>query len=166
MPSQFSATKACRKCGHEGPVSDFQVRHDRGVVRYVSPCRRCAAQQSARYYYANHERQKARQRRYNKIRDPRIRLQTTMRRYGMSAADYDAMVARQSGLCAICRCPETSGHRSGRTKQLSVDHCHKTNRVRGLLCHHCNVAIGSLKDSPDLLRAAIAYLEKNAPTAA
>ena len=71
--------------------------------------------------------------------------------YGLTVADYNALLERQGGGCAICGQPRNS-HR------LAVDHDHATGRVRGLLCAPCNHAIGSLRDRPDLLRSAIAYL--------
>jgi hypothetical protein len=72
-------------------------------------------------------------------------------KYGMTPEDYDALLARQNGACAICRT------RPGR--RLGVDHCHATSTVRGLLCHGCNLGIGAFKDQPTSLRAAAAYVE-------
>jgi hypothetical protein len=72
--------------------------------------------------------------------------------YGLSIADYDRMFEAQGGRCAICK------ERSDRA--LCVDHDHATEQVRGLLCNNCNSGIGKLKDDPDRLRAAIAYLER------
>lgn len=71
-------------------------------------------------------------------------------KYGLSASDYNRMFAQQSGVCAICREPD---------RKLVVDHDHKTDRVRALLCSHCNSAIGFLRESPLLARAAATYLE-------
>lgn len=65
---------------------------------------------------------------------------------------YRELFASQGGLCAICGQP----HRF----KLAVDHCHATNRVRGLLCHRCNTAIGLLKDDVSLLQRASAYLAR------
>jgi hypothetical protein len=64
------------------------------------------------------------------------------------------MVAQQNGVCAICREPERE------ERSLSVDHCHLTGRVRSLLCSGCNKAIGFLRESPLLARAAATYLEQ------
>jgi recombination endonuclease VII len=69
--------------------------------------------------------------------------------YGISLADYDLMLARQRGVCAICK-------RSGQV--LCVDHCHATGKVRGLLCSKCNSTLGFCDDDPKRLLAAIAYL--------
>jgi hypothetical protein len=71
--------------------------------------------------------------------------------YGLSTADYNAMLRRQNGACAICR--QKSAER------LCVDHCHKTNRVRGLLCRKCNTGLGCFGDDPERIEAAIAYLQ-------
>lgn len=76
--------------------------------------------------------------------------------FGLSVDDYFEMLAAQDDKCAICGTMETGD----RNKYFAVDHCHKTKRIRGLLCNHCNRAIGLLKDSPTILRAAVEYLEK------
>lgn len=69
------------------------------------------------------------------------------------------MNAKQNRLCAICGNPET---RIIRGKSiLSVDHNHKTGKVRALLCNNCNQGIGKLKDNIDILKLAIEYLEKH-----
>lgn len=71
------------------------------------------------------------------------------------------MFDEQDGKCAICR-RESSGLLYGKPRVLSVDHSHKPDgKVRGLLCHKCNMAIGLLQDNPELLRAAATYLEKH-----
>jgi hypothetical protein len=82
----------------------------------------------------------------------RERANKRRRRYGMSDPDYEALLARQGGVCAICRMK--SDHR------LVVDHCHFCDRVRGLLCNNCNVGLGYYCDDTSRLRAAIAYLER------
>ncbi|MFE9473562.1 endonuclease VII domain-containing protein [Streptomyces griseofuscus] len=71
------------------------------------------------------------------------------RQYGLTVAERDAMVASQRGLCVICL----------KAPAAHVDHCHKTGRVRGVLCFNCNSAIGKLGDDPDAVRRAAAYLE-------
>jgi Recombination endonuclease VII len=81
--------------------------------------------------------------------------------YGLTLEQYDAMVAAQEGRCAVCG-TDTPGN--ARQKHWRIDHCHDNGHVRGLLCHACNTGLGSFKDDPDLLRAAIAYLEKHKET--
>lgn len=76
--------------------------------------------------------------------------------FGLSQAQYEAMLAVQNNGCAICgRGPE--GSYPG---MLHVDHCHETGLVRGLLCQVCNLSIGKFGHDPALLRRAAAYLEK------
>lgn len=71
-------------------------------------------------------------------------------KYRITKADYDAMLVRQGGVCALCK--KTSD------KTLHVDHCHATGAVRGLLCGMCNVGLGCFKDDKTLLKRAISYL--------
>jgi hypothetical protein len=79
------------------------------------------------------------------------------RRYGLTETQYRALLELQGGLCKICRRgPEGSGK-----KMLTVDHDHKTGEVRGLLCNHCNAALGNFRDDPLILRAALAYIESD-----
>jgi hypothetical protein len=58
--------------------------------------------------------------------------------YGITVADFDRMLAAQGGRCAVCG----SDKPGGRWARFAVDHCHKTGKVRGLLCTHCNVLVG------------------------
>lgn len=70
--------------------------------------------------------------------------------YGITKEEYEAMCNKQKGECCICRCKA----------KLVVDHCHATNKIRGLLCSSCNVGLGHFKDNMNLLQAAINYLSK------
>jgi 5-methylcytosine-specific restriction endonuclease McrA len=106
----------------------------------------------------NPERAKEIQRRYDAKypgkRTEAARRAVLMRDFGITLEEYEAMDAAQNGVCAICRRKCKSGRR------LAVDHCHKTSKVRGLLCMNCNNAIGRMGDDPLLLRAAASYLER------
>lgn len=75
------------------------------------------------------------------------------KRYGITTEDVDRMLAEQGGACAICVRPFDDTPR--------IDHDHDTGAVRGLLCHNCNAALGLMRDEPDNLRRAAAYLEKH-----
>jgi hypothetical protein len=79
-----------------------------------------------------------------------------LRRYNLTEAQYQSMVEAQGGKCAICsKVPNGVGLNG---KKLHIDHCHITNKVRGLLCRECNHAIGALGDSADGVRRALTYL--------
>lgn len=77
-------------------------------------------------------------------------------RYGLTLVAYAELLKKQNGFCAICK-----GNRSKIKRKLSVDHCHNTGKVRGLLCHICNSGIGLFNDKTDLLKQAYEYLVKN-----
>ena len=82
------------------------------------------------------------------------------RRYGITVDDYDRLFKQQKGLCMICKSPETRLV-DGKLTKLSVDHCHETKIIRGLLCNKCNRAIGLLFDCPKLVKSALNYLKKS-----
>lgn len=81
------------------------------------------------------------------------------RKYTLTQGQYDTLSVAQNALCAICHLPETIV-RHGRLSTLAVDHDHNTGAIRGLLCNRCNLLLGKSADSPVLLRAAAAYLER------
>jgi hypothetical protein len=92
-------------------------------------------------------------RQWKEANPEKYRLSKVPSMYGISVEQYLALKQQQGDLCAIC------GNAPRGALGLHVDHCHKTGKVRGLLCHHCNTAIGLLGERVDRMRAAIAYLE-------
>lgn len=78
-------------------------------------------------------------------------------RYGIRLADYEALLEKQGGLCAICKQPERA-LRKGKPVNLCVDHDHDTGIVRGLLCRSCNSALGFIEDSAETAETMAAYL--------
>jgi hypothetical protein len=84
-----------------------------------------------------------------------------LRKYGIDGIEYNRILSIQNNVCAICLKPETKKHQNGKIIGLSVDHCHSTNKVRGLLCRKCNFAIGQLDDNPYLCERAMKYLLTN-----
>ena len=80
--------------------------------------------------------------------------------YGITYEDYQRMLSAQGGVCKICL--EVNPRKSQRRKlrPLFVDHCHKTGKVRGLLCTHCNSAIGYFKENAEVIVRAISYLKE------
>lgn len=90
-----------------------------------------------------------------KVQATANRQSNLLAKYGITTDEYDRLLDEQGGVCAICRLDSSS---SLRGKLMAVDHCHDTGKVRGLLCSPCNTGIGHLKDDPDRLMAAAAYL--------
>ena len=83
-------------------------------------------------------------------------LRQAFRLYGIQMQEYRRLWLKQNKVCAICRQPE----RTERNRLLTVDHDHVSGHVRGLLCSHCNRAIGLLLDDPDVIAAAAAYVRR------
>jgi len=66
---------------------------------------------------------------------------------------YDILLRRQGGVCAICGCVPGN-------KKFAIDHDHKTDKIRGLLCFGCNVAVGFLRDDLELMFCAAEYVNE------
>lgn len=79
----------------------------------------------------------------------------TVRKYGITREEYHVLLEAQNHSCAICGSTEWG------TPSPHVDHSHLSGKVRGLLCGNCNRGLGMFGDSPELMREAVAYLEKN-----
>lgn len=80
-----------------------------------------------------------------------LRLQ---REYGITLAEYNTVLKHQKGVCAICKKPPIRS-------RLAVEHCHRSGRLRGLACWHCNRALAGYKDDVTLLLSAANYLMYN-----
>lgn len=76
-------------------------------------------------------------------------------KYNMTPEDFYNLLRKQGGVCAICL---TASTKHKKAKVLAVDHCHATEKVRGLLCDKCNNGIARFDDSVELLQRAIRYL--------
>jgi len=103
------------------------------------------------------------QSRYREANAETLRHKERERKFGISSETYAQMLQEQNGVCAICGNPETAT-RLGVVKALSVDHDHKTGRIRGLLCSDCNTGIGKFKDDVKVLQSAIRYLSSQQST--
>lgn len=101
----------------------------------------------------DHIRQHAKE--YNAKRGHVIRVKDLRIKYGLTPIQYDAMMIAQNHRCAICgKTPQENG------KYLTIDHCHKTKKVRGLLCYRCNTGLASFKDELPLVVNAMTYLQQ------
>lgn len=82
-----------------------------------------------------------------------------LKRFGLSMEQYTKILSTQKNSCAICHTADPGG--KGIYRKFAVDHDHTTGKMRGLLCHKCNLGISFFKDNPEILRAAIQYLEES-----
>lgn len=130
-------TRKCKEC-------DKEFKDNHGCQRYCSTsCKRKV------------DRRRAHARRRND--NGRTRKMDVARAHGISLQHYERLFNRQGGLCAICGRSEKAKI-NGIIKSLAVDHCHTTGKIRGLLCHRCNLGLGWFDDNVVLLRHAVAYL--------
>lgn len=161
--------KLCRGCGLEKEEEEFSRDRRRPSGRR-DRCKTCASI-TRRAWYAEHpelqkknreaakawreanpEARKEESKRRREAHRDKIDSQARFRKYGVTQDQYDAMLASQSGACALCRKPPKAN------KRLGVDHDHATGVVRGLLCDPCNQGIGMLGDNAVGVAAALLYL--------
>ena len=132
----------CVACG-KIPTADGKLSCRPCLDKINARNARIKAENGERYHKLKHQ---ARER----------RKASRFARYGMTLGQYEELLARQGGGCAVCGCKSPRGRHQGR---FDIDHNHITQIVRGILCSHCNRAIGLLNDNPKVLRKAAHYLE-------
>lgn len=143
------AFKTCGKCGETKEVARF-TKSTGNSTGYRSPCKDCN-----NLYYQNRRKTK-----YEQVRsyEKKFHRERALRsNFNLTEADYQALLKKQEGGCAICaqQQADTTGRR------LAVDHCHTTGKVRGLLCGRCNTGLGMFTDNLELLTKAFDYLEES-----
>ena len=113
----------------------------------------------------NNEKNKITQKHYrlqnkDKLKDD-LKKYNLKTKYNLTLEQFNEMLLNQNTVCAICNKPESRiNHKNGLIQNLSIDHCHATNKIRGLLCDICNKGIGHFNDSIEKLEKAILYLKK------
>lgn len=127
----------CPVCG-EKDIAKFYV--DKNGHRSTKVCSECHKVQCKERWHARTETDRQASRAY---------------KYGITPEKFLEMLAEQDGKCKICGIEPTT------QRGLHVDHCHTTGVVRGLLCHGCNVALGSMRDDPEILLKAVEYLRSH-----
>lgn len=105
-----------------------------------------------KYYQENKEKLKTQCRDWYHLNKDKTRNNWLLTKYGIGLDEYNRLLEKQNGLCAICQ--KSIG-------RLAVDHCHATNRIRGLLCRKCDVGLGFFGDDVTNLQNAIRYLQDN-----
>ena len=146
--------RVCKTCHVEKDISEFYFLNKERKYR-LWECRLCKDARTKRLYKTSEkERQRRREsvKAWNRANPEKVKAFSRKTRlknqYGLTLEQYDAMVLAQDGRCGICRTDKPGG----RWPEWHVDHCHNTNRVRGLLCAECNRHLGImeklLKDRP------------------
>lgn len=122
-----------RRCSSCGKMLDYKnfgyVEYEPDKYKFRSPCKECENL---------------------KARSNPLRHKYRFSKYGLSKKDYLLMLAKQNNQCAIC---------GEKPLRPIIDHCHQTNKIRGVLCNRCNSILGFAEDKIHVLEAAIVYLE-------
>lgn len=149
----------CRYCGRSWPEEAFRTPKGKATTH----CRACLT--------AKRDRTRRKRERIGALG---VRAGNLWDKYRLTPEQYDALREAQRYRCKICGRheeelvpagtgrPRLDGAPTAEPFRLVVDHCHRTRRVRGLLCGRCNTMLGHARDSPEILRAGAAYLESAA----
>jgi len=167
--------KVCIKCNLKKPVDYFGTR-SRNSDGKRGRCKKCekldrkaylsgekgsatSKAYAKKWYAENMVSERRRQAAWAKDNAEHLfnyRRKSLLAKYGINSDIYNSMITDQKGSCKICG-TKNPGRKN---KHFYVDHCHKTGKVRGLLCAHCNLAIGQFGDNPDIILRASMYVRK------
>jgi len=134
------SSKVCSKCGIAKPILEFHKQKDT-KDGHRSICK---------IYCLNYIKN------YRTIHPFQNRNGHLRNKFGITHQDYLDMLEAQNGRCKVCGTDTPKGNGA-----FHVDHCHSSGKIRGLLCHHCNVGLGNFKDNTSLLLKAILYLNEH-----
>lgn len=150
--------KTCGNCKESKNSTDFNKDNQRydGLQWSCRACQKAEriankevhAARQKNYYQAN----KDRYIKYASDNKDAIKNGNLKRKYGITIEQYESMLLAQDGKCKICQTSDPG------KPSFSVDHCHSTGVVRGLLCHSCNSGLGHFKDNKEIIAKAIEYL--------
>jgi hypothetical protein len=152
----------CKKCFQYKDSTLFYNKKNNKKFNY---CIQCHSLINKKYYIQNKEKICSLSKK-RLLKDPKkkylISLKSELKtNFGLTLEQYFSLLKNQNGLCAICNNPEKLiDPRTQRIRKICVDHCHKSKKIRGLLCSNCNRGLGLLKDSIKILESAIIYLKK------
>ena len=144
---QQEGVKVCSECEETKPLESFY-----NCKRYgkQSKCKKCGN----RYTQERRKKNPEEYRKYKRNRD-------LIRTYGITLDEADQLFAEQGHCCAICKTTDNTSNKGKGTTSFSVDHCHDTGEVRGLLCDPCNLGLGQLGDTEEALERALDYIKQS-----
>lgn len=151
-------TKLCKICNISKPISEFRYirKNKNGTELYKAQCHSCVNAKSlerwrnmdedSRYLRGHKARNK---KTFEERKNYRLKY-----RFGISIDDFNNMLVLQNNACYIC-------NESIKGKEIKVDHCHKTGKLRKLLCHNCNSALGLLHDNAEIFETCARYIREH-----
>lgn len=159
----MNETKTCNKCGKTKSIEDFAKDKHRPDGRTYD-CKACRCVLYRKWMAENPEKHKETQDRYASYRKEyyqrpeaklKYRRKFIEKKYGIPYETYQKMVDAQRNVCYICERPEPDK----RNAHLAIDHCHKTGKVRKLLCSRCNKVVGALEEDEELTEKIKHYIK-------
>jgi hypothetical protein len=172
LKKEFKVMKVCNRCKINKSTDDFYKNSHNGDG-LKSICKQCTSKTAKLYYDNNQDKAKELSRKHyvkNKEKlsikskedwknNPERRTKSRLRPYKLTSEEFDSLLLRDDNKCSICSLSRKE-HFIKYKRDLYIDHCHVSNKIRGILCHNCNLALGNFKDDKKLLNNAIIYLEK------
>lgn len=144
--SAIQKDKICIDCKLSKSIDNFYTAYRyKSKIQYQSRCKNCCNKKSILWAKNNPDKRK-------KI----LRKHLFGIKYNISEEEFNNLKFEQNNKCAICK--ETQRNPKD---ELCIDHDHTTGKVRGLLCHRCNIGLGFLKDNENLIEKLLSYLRKN-----
>lgn len=152
--------KKIRKAYEEKRKQDPEVQLKAKLHRQT-PEYKAKAYENAKKYRQS-EKYKEWKKNYRKTPEQQLKRKNYeyKRKFGITFSEYEVMLRQQNYVCAICK-KEESFELRGTKHSLAIDHCHKTGKIRGLLCRNCNQGLGLFHDNVEFLSQAIYYLNKD-----
>lgn len=148
--------KQCSGCTKWKPLTEFFK--DKGFKDgHYSRCKECKTKATYEWRKNNKKEYNSGAKRWRDENPDKQHANEIKRRYGLDIKDYDMMLVNQDHKCAICPRQHDPSKKRGR---LYVDHCHKTGKIRALLCSFHNSMLGYAEDDIEILNKAIDYIKK------
>jgi hypothetical protein len=142
--------KVCTTCNLPKALDDFH-RNCQRADGHLSRCKSCVKE-----YRNLHPLDNTKVYKSMVVKDPQYNRKRNLKKlYNITLEEFDEMLKSQDGVCKVCKRPQLG------KGDFHVDHDHETGKIRGLLCHKCNVALGMVQDDIQILKKLINYLESN-----
>lgn len=148
--------KACTKCKQIKEFTEF-FKANNTADGYYSMCKACKTAATLEHRKKNPPKYNDYMKKWRGKNPDKQHATDIKRLYKLPIEEYNKMLAAQNCQCKICGKHHDPSKKRGR---LYVDHCHRTGKIRGLLCSACNCALGYLNDDTGLIEKAIAYITK------
>lgn len=167
----------CRKHGELDSETGIYCKEPSLAKGYRLRCKVCVSENRVNVYWRNQQENIKKTGEWKKANRDKVnansrkmyhkdietaRAKEVSRKKGLNLEEYYLMLKSQDNKCKICNRPERRKNRSdGGVASLCIDHNHITGRVRGLLCHDCNTALGKLDEKVEFMKSMINYTEEN-----